>query len=312
MEGLLSVLNRFLPFATPGTPLVQDLLHLVGLCLLLYYAPQIQELLQRRRGGTEVLASGVDEPDPRRDVREAHEERLEEDDLVNNDPEADEGHLGEVDVEQFQPQDILEEGQPGPAHAPDAATQRNVGAKKAKSLARRDQRRAYHEFMRSQGEAQRARDAEGAAEREAALAAEKERRRVTAAALDAKKAKEREERRVREEQDRVAELKRRELAVSIVKDELAARNMSDLFRVAEQVGGDVDEEWVGAILNAAGVIGRKGNTMTMVTSMGWVVSVTEEQMASLYIAAAENGMGDEHGKVEMDDLGAVLETLLRA
>ena len=312
MEGLLSVLNRFLPFATPGTPLVQDLLHLVGLCLLLYYAPQIQELLQRRRGGTEVLASGVDEPDPRRDVREAHDERLEEDDLVNNDPEADEGHLGEVDVEQFQPQDILEEGQPGLAHAPDAATQRNVGAKKAKSLARRDQRRAYHEFMRSQGEAQRARDAEGAAERDAALAAEKERRRVAAAALDAKKAKEREERRVREEQDRVAELKRRELAVSIVKDELAARNMSDLFRVAEQVGGDVDEEWVGAILNAAGVIGRKGNTMTMVTSMGWVVRVTEEQMASLYIAAAENGMGDEHGKVEMDDLGAVLETLLRA
>jgi hypothetical protein len=165
--------------------------------------------------------------------------------------------------------------------------------------------------MRSQGEAQRARDAEGAAEREAALAAEKERRRATAAALDAKKAKEREERREREEQGRMEELKRRELAVSIVRDELAARNMSDLFKVAEQVGGDIDEDWVEAMLNAAGVIGRKGGTMTMVTSMGWVVEVTEEQMANLYIAAAEHRMGGEDGKVELNELGTVLETILR-
>lgn len=316
MPGLLIVLNRLLPFATPGTPLVQDLLHLAALCLLLYYAPRIQESFQEQGDQQNASGSGVAEPgagtNAQQDIREAHEERLEDDDLADNDPEADVVHPREqVDVEQVPQRDILDDGQPGPAHAPNAATQRNVGAKKAKSLARRDQRRAYHEFMRSQGEAQRARDAEGAAEREAALAAEKERRRATAAALDAKKAKEREERREREEQGRMEELKRRELAVSIVRDELAARNMSDLFKVAEQVGGDIDEDWVEAMLNAAGVIGRKGGTMTMVTSMGWVVEVTEEQMANLYIAAAEHRMGGEDGKVELNELGTVLETILR-
>ena len=316
MPGLLSILNRLLPFATPGTPLVQDLLHLTALCLLLYYAPQLQELLQKPLDQTNVPESGVAESatgtNTQQDVRETHEERLEDDDLANDDPEADAAHLREqVDVEQVPQRDILEDGQPGPAHAPKAATQRNVGAKKAKSLARRDQRRAYHEFMRSQGEAQRARDAEGAAEREAKLAADKERRKAATAKLDAKKAKEREERREREEQERMEELKRRELAVRIVKDELAARNMSDLFKVAEQVGGDADEVWVEAMLKAAGVIGRTGNTMTMVTSMGWVVRVTGDQIANLYIAAAENGMGGEDGKIQMDELGAVLETMLR-
>ena len=165
--------------------------------------------------------------------------------------------------------------------------------------------------MRSQGDAQRARDAEGAAEREAVLAAEKERRKAAAAALDAKKAKEREEGRLKEDRERAGELERRELAVNIVKAELYARNMSDLFAVARQVGGDVDEVWVEKMLNAAGIIGRKGNILTMVTSTGWVVRVNEEQMANLYIAAAETGRGCADGRVEMEDLGAFLETMLR-
>ena len=39
---------------------------------------------------------------------------------------------------------------------------------------------------------------------------------------------------------------------------------------------------------------------------------SEQQMANLYIVAAENGMGDADGRIEMEDLGAVLETMLRA
>jgi hypothetical protein len=314
-SGLLKVLNRLLPFATPGTPLVQDLLHLAALCLVLYYAPQIQEITQTYRRG---------QPTPSQDTADNTVESYGQDnppdvqDLVDNNPgnegqEADIVPPDEQMNDAVQPQHhVLEEGQPGPARVPNVGQRGDIGAKKAKSLARRDQRRAYHEFMRSQGDAQRARDAEGAAEREAALAAEKERRKAAEAALDAKKAKEREERWLRGEHERADELKRRELAVSIVRSELYARNMSDLFNVAEQVGGDVDEVWVEKILNAAGVIGRKGDTLTMATSMGWVVRVTEEQMANLYIAAAENGMGDADGRVEMEDLGAVLETMLRA
>jgi hypothetical protein len=313
-SGLLKLLNRLLPFATPGTPLVQDLLHLAALCLILYYAPQVQEMLHihlhRQATPSQDTADDIVGTYAQDNPPEVPDEPLEDNESGIDNREADVVPPREQinDAVQEQPQ-IVEEGQPGPAHIPNVGQRGDVGAKKAKSLARRDQRRAYHEFMRSQGDAQRARDAEGAAEREAALAAEKERRKAAEAALDAKKAKEREERRLKEDHDRAQELKRRELAVNIVKAELCARNMSDLFKVAEQVGGDVDDAWVEKILNAAGVIGRKGNTLTMVTSMGWVVRVTEEQMANLYIAT---GMGDADGRVEMEDLGAVLETMLRA
>ena len=313
LSEVLKILNQLLPFATPGTPLVQDLLHLAALCLLLYLAPEIQKRLHGQGTTIQGTANDADGIYIRDTPPEIEEQSLEDSDSGINDREADIVPPHEEVNDVVEPQNhILEEGQPGPAHVPILGPRGDVGAKKAKSLARRDQRRAYHEFMRSQGDAQRARDAEGAAEREAELAAEKERRRAAKAALDAKKAKEREDRRVREEYERTAELKRRELAVSLVKDELAARNACDLFKVAEQVGGDVDEAWVEKILNAAGVIGRKGNTLTMVTSMGWVTSVTDEQMARLYIAAVENGMGNADGRVEMEDLGAVLETILRS
>lgn len=310
LSGFVKALNRLVPFATPGTSLVQDLLHLIALCLILYYA---DSYFHRQATPVQDTADDIVGSYNQDNALEAEEEPQEDDDSGIDEREADmvppHEHLN--DAVPPQPH-ILEEGQPGPARVPNVGQRGDVGAKKAKSLARRDQRRAYHEFMRSQGDAQRARDAEGAAEREAAVAAEKERRKAAEAALDAKKAKEREERRLREERERTQELQRRELAVSIVKAELDERNMSDLFNVAEQVGGDVDEVWAEKILNAAGVIGRKGNTLTTVTSMGWVVRVTEEQMANLYVVAAENGIGDTDGRVEMEDLGAVLETMLRA
>ena len=316
-SGILGSLNRLLPFATPGTPPVQDLIHLVAVCLLLYFAPQIQEYLrgprdilqtQPEQEATDLVAT--QDEDNHEDMR--NEAPAAEPFLGGGEPDAAAAPLREaVRDEQLLQDDILE-GQPGPAHVPNTAANRNVGAKKAKSLARRDQRRAYHEFVRSQGDAERARDAEGAAERDAALTAERERRRAAEAALDAKKAKERDERKAKEEQDRADKLRRREFAVGIVRDELAARNMCDLFRVPEKVGGDVDEIWVENMLNAAGVLGKKGDTLTMITSMGWVVRVTEQQMANLYITAAEDGMGGADGRIEMEDLGAVLETMLRA
>lgn len=313
-SGLIGILNRLLPFATPGTPLVQDLLHLAALCLLLYLAPQIQETLQRCRGVPGPAHHGTADdfagPENHENARETDEE-LPEDDVVREDPREAGVPQQERAPDVEPPQDgQFEEGQPGPAQIPNTAANRNVGAKKAKSLARRDQRRAYHEFMRSQGDAQRARDAEGAAERDAAMTAEKERRKAAEVALEAKKAKERDERKAKEEQERLVEIKRRELAVNIVKDELNARNMCDLFKVAERVGDDVDEVWVEKLLKTAGFIGLKGNAMTVVTSTGWVVRVTEEQMANMYIAATENGIGDSNGRVEMEELGVVLERML--
>ena len=317
--GLLASFNRLLPFATPGTPVIQDLLHLAAICTLLYYAPQIQDLLQQRRNRPSASANSTGDHVPANDDQQAIHElddrelQGEDEPLDQQQPQLDVPFEQEQNDEQHPQAGDVEIGQPGPAHLPNAATQRNVGAKKAKSLARRDQRRAYHEFMRSQGDAQRTRDAEGAAEREAAISAEQERRKAVAAELDTKKAREREERKARDEQDRKEELKRRELAVSMVKQQLAAHNMCDLFRVAKQIGGDVDDQWVERMLDAAGVLGRKGDVVTMVTSTGWVARVSASQMANLYITAAENSIGDEQsGKVEMDELGAVLETMLRA
>ena len=310
----LALLNRLLPFATPGTPLIQDLLHLAAICILLYFAPQIEDWLHRREanaGDNNAETAAIVPNDNDRDAEAGANDA--EPDAMPEEGEVDGLDDEDLDDDRPPPANVIPgEGQAGAAaHAGDIPPERNVGAKKAKSLARRDQRRAYNEFMRSQGEAQRARDAEGATEREAALAVEKERRRAAEVALEAKKAKEREQRRQREETERKEEICRRELAVSLVKEELEARNMCDLSKTAQLVGDDVDEEWVERILRATGVIGKKGDTMTMVTSTGWVVRVTAEDMAKLYTTAAENGIGGDDGRIEYDELGAVLETMIR-
>ncbi|KAK3725408.1 hypothetical protein LTR37_000378 [Vermiconidia calcicola] len=315
MANLFSFLNRLLPFATPGTPLLQDLLHLGVICTLLYFAPQIQECLLPRPHGDQHPVPAEDhvanvEPDQLREA-EREQERHRDPDLNDANIADDHDRQENVHYQQEDQPGPIPEGQPGPARAPDTTAPRNVGAKKAKSLARRDQKRAYNEFMRSQGEAQRARDAEGAAEREAALAAEKERRRAAAVALEAKKAKEREQRREREEAERREEIRRRELAVSIVRQELQDSNMCDLFKVARQLGDDIDEEWVEQILRASGLIGRKGDIMTTITGMGWVVSVTADDMAQLYRTATDRRLGDDYGRVDYNDLGALLETSIR-
>ncbi|KAK5128825.1 hypothetical protein LTR85_000158 [Meristemomyces frigidus] len=315
MTSLLNVFNRFLPFATPGTPVVQDLLHLLAICGLLYYAPHIQDWVQRRRVGEVDRDQDIGqegEPVPN-DGDEAPEDQHNDagDAAIDAGEPREAAGVPEHEAQQPQPANIDEAAQAGPAHAVNIPTHRNVGAKKAKSMARRDQRRAYHEFQRSQGEAQRALDAEGAAEREAALAAERERRRVAEAALIAKNAREREQKREAERREREEEIRRREQAVGIVKRDLEETRMCDLFKVAKQAGGDVDEEWVEKILKAGGVIGRKGDVMTMITSMGWVVRVSEEDMAKLYRAALEREKDSEDGQVGFDALGSMLEVYLR-
>ncbi|TKA68328.1 hypothetical protein B0A55_08543 [Friedmanniomyces simplex] len=319
MASILSYLNRLLPFATPGTPLIQDLLHLAAICSALYFAPQIQHWYQQRHAHGQPLVDEqphVDEPrEPQANgdgnvadgvVREDHIEPDErptgpdDHENIHDDEQDAEAHAGEAD----------EAVQPGPAHIPEMPAARNVGAKKAKALAKKDQRRAYHEFQRSQGEAQRARDAEGAAEREAELAAERERRRATEAALEAKKARERELKREQERRAREEDIRRREAVVRIAREELEERRVCDLMKVARRVGEDVDVEWVEKIVMASGVVGRKGSVVTMITGMGWVVRVTEEEMAAVYRRAVKEEAADSEGRISLDVLGRMLEDAL--
>lgn len=322
----LRSINRLLPFATPGTPLLQDLIHLGVLCVLLYFAPQIQEHLQRRSQHQHEVPEAV--PIEAQDPPEAHQHGVnadiqhgvdggdEDGEVIGQDPNPANDGPPNADFEAFQRDqinDVNGAGPADPAAAANLAAQRNVGAKKAKSLARRDQRRAYHEFQRAQGEAQRARDAEGAAEREAALAAEKERRRAVEAELEAKKAREREKKKEQDRKEREEELSRRERAVALVKRELAERKMCNVFDVVKHVGGtDVDELWVERILNANGLLGKRDDgSFTMITGTGWIVKVTSDDMRTTYQNAAEQEIGDENGRISYEELGGLLEQVLK-
>jgi len=55
---------------------------------------------------------------------------------------------------------------------------------------------------------------------------------------------------------------------------------------------------------------KRDGVLTMVTGMGWVVRVSDEDMAEAYRVAVEQG-GDEQGHVSYDELGGTLETVLR-
>lgn len=319
MASIIGLINRLLPFATPGTPLLQDLVHLGAICTILYYAPQIQTWAQDRQhpnsqagDDTAVDAALVaDGPNP------PHEEAPRDDARGLNDHADRRAPVEDFENAQFNDpveenaNAHIEEGQPGPAGPPNVPAHRNVGAKKAKSLARKDQRRAYNEFMRSQGDAQRAEEAKGAAEREAAIAAEKERRKAAAAVVEAKKAKEREQKREAERKQREEEMKSRELAINLVREALDSDGLCDLFKVAKQVGGDADEEWVERILRASDLVGMKDGVLTMITSVGWAARVSQQDVRQLYENAATQDVSDESGAVGYDRLGSMFETILR-
>jgi len=96
---------------------------------------------------------------------------------------------------------------------------RVVGAKKAKSLARRDQRRSYNEFMRQQGNLQRARERRlEEVEREEQRGVREERERVERE-IEERKERERRERREREEGERRREVEDVRRVVEIVQGE---------------------------------------------------------------------------------------------
>ncbi|GAB7360013.1 hypothetical protein MBLNU230_g7538t1 [Neophaeotheca triangularis] len=329
MASLLAYFNKLLPFATPGTPLIQDLTHLAAICTLLYFAPQIQERLQRPSGvfqtnqhQEETAGAGRDnnEPNPNQpaqnnaqdfpDGAEAGFNHREPAPAANHQHE-DQNLPREEDDDDDSDDD--DDPQPGPANRNPANAeippQRNVGAKKLKSIQRRDQRRAYHEFQRSQGEAQRARDAEGAEERDAALAAEKARRKAKEAEVRAREAREREVKKEGERREWEEGVKRREEVVRIVRGELAGRGRVELWEVARRVGGDVDDEWVEKVLRVAGVVGGKGvvdGGVVMVTGRGWVVRVTGEDMRVVYEKAAREKVGDQDGRVSLQQIGTML------
>jgi len=313
MSGVISFvtrsINRLLPFATPGTPLIQDLLHLAALCSALYFAPQIQAYIQR-----DVTQRPVDEPTEAATEVALRENIQQQAPAPQEQPHQPEPQAPDLPRQDHQPEDAFQEpdpadGAPGPVNPqPRAIVAREVGKKKAASLARRDQKRAYHEFQRQQGEIQRARDAEGAEEREAQLARERTRRAVADAELREREAREREERKVRETEAWEREVQRREGAARVVRERLAQRGMVRLAEVVETVGG-VEEKWIEGIVRASGVLGEREGLVTMLTGGGWIVRVGRAEMDECYRRVLDMDAGG--GNIASKDVGGVLETVIR-
>ncbi|KAF1348049.1 hypothetical protein BDV97DRAFT_400235 [Delphinella strobiligena] len=328
MFAILNRLNRLLPFATPGTPIIQDLLHLAALCTVLYYAPQIQSYVQARlkkdesQHGHQATDNQQHEELPDHEFAAEEPRRVPQPRGVENDEDDLEQ---EVDLPEEENQPLFpgdgaqDEGAgrvddfAGPAGPRPAPSTRTVGAKKAKSLARKDQRRAYHEFQRSQGEAQRARDAEGAAQREAQLASERARRAALEAEVEAKRAKEREEKKDRELRAQREELERRERAVLEVRREVREKGICDAAAVAKRIGGGADGPWVVGLVKASGLLreSRDGGKMVLMTESGWVVEVGREDMEAVYSSVLQGGRTDDSGRVSHTALGSVLEDAIR-
>ncbi|KAH7044610.1 hypothetical protein B0J12DRAFT_742426 [Macrophomina phaseolina] len=319
----------------PGTPLLQDLVHTLALCVFLYFAPTIFEN-NRSAPAPPLGAAGAPPTDAGGPRHGGHTDYADDvpvprdaDGLLPAEHEGPDAAAGfaddDNDEEQFEEEEDFEaedlaafeaaaggqhqpfvedaadaDGQPGPAD-PDAAAaaaaarraaaNRQVGAKKARSIARRDQRRAYHEFVRSQAEAQRAREAEGAEEREAELFEEKRRRAVAEAALEEKARKEREERRERERRAREEEMTAQQEALRLVRTALETRGAVELLRAD------------GLVVKGKG----RDGCVRMITAGGWVVRVEESDMQAAWKRVA----GLQKAKITFADLGEALEEVLK-
>ncbi|KAF2461927.1 hypothetical protein BDY21DRAFT_330016 [Lineolata rhizophorae] len=346
LRGVQSVLNFFLPFTDRNTPLLQDIAHTAALCAILYYAPRY---LEQRRNAAEAEQQQEQQAEIDELPQEQQNEQQFDDAAIDSSDAEFEGELGAVDangepagpadvppqppfapdapippaVHDFNDADFVE---PGPAAAaggarPGAqparragAADRPVGAKKAKSLARRDQRRAYHEFQRMQGDAARRAAAEGAEEREAALAEERARRAAVERELEEKARREREAKKEREEEAMREEREKRKKVEGWVRQTLREENTRAALNLKE-LGKSVgrSREWVEGVVKAVGVLGLRKTpegtkVLVMITGGGWLVRLDNSIMTEMYEKTAELD-GSQIGFVQA---GRILETILKA
>ncbi|KAF2194619.1 hypothetical protein K469DRAFT_706091 [Zopfia rhizophila CBS 207.26] len=325
------ILNLLLPFTNPQTPLLQDFVHTAVLCSALYFAPQIAEHYHNRSlnyrdptyvpsvepdGEAEVSEQDeiphdvgvVEEPD------EADQEDVALPPLAPTPPELQQQH--QAFVEDDEPIGGLAEPIAGPANpqpnGPRPTPQnRVIGAKKAKSLARKDQRRAYHEFHRQQAEIRRAQEAEGKEKREALLAEEKKRRAEVEREIQAREKEGRERKKEEERREVEQERQRRERVVRLVKEGLNKQGAVDLVELTSNEGKD--QLWIERLVKASGILSQsdvKGEAHIMITGDGWVVRIDAELMREAYASAMASGER-KGGKITFEEFGGFLENAVK-
>ncbi|KAF2715760.1 hypothetical protein K504DRAFT_457896 [Pleomassaria siparia CBS 279.74] len=347
MGALLSIFNRLLPFTSPTTPVYQDLIHTAILFLTLYYGPQLVEVYNTHVQPPQPHPDPG--PDPNDPLDATQDDNLPIDEnliLIDSDEELDPPPLAPTPPLGFAglaqpplPRDDwgAQNGfDAGPANAnghghghghghmgaagmdPDrprpTPQNRTVGAKKAKSLARKDQRRAYHEFHRQEAEIRRLREAEGKDEREALLAAEKARRAEVEREIQDRERLERERKKEEERKEAEEERLRRERVVDRVRRELKRVGAVDLVGVAWEEGKD--RLWMERLVRASGILSQtsktpKPDSHTMITGQGWLVRVDRRLMADAYAEAVAYG-DSKDGNLSFADLGTILERAVRA
>ncbi|KAL6705626.1 hypothetical protein ACN47E_006573 [Coniothyrium glycines] len=337
MGALLSLpvtlLNSLLPFTNTNTPLYQDLIHTAILCGTLYFAPQIADWYNTQQAQTGVHDEQQTQDDnipSQPAVIENLEEPPRDERLVLQHDEDNEGpppqaptppphnvqqHARVEDDPHGIPRDpnnfIPPEAGPANDRPRPTPANRTVGAKKAKSLARKDQRRAYHEFHRQEAELRKLQDAEGAEEREAALNAEKERRAKIEEEIRDKEREERERVKKEREKEAAEEAERREQCLARVKSEVLSKGAVDLVEEAWKEGKD--RVWVERLVRASGLLTllQRDGAHAMLTGHGWLVRVDEELMAHVYADAEMHGAGSA-GKVSFGTFGDLLEKAVLA
>jgi hypothetical protein len=324
MTSLLSILNTLLPFTDPSRPLWCDILHTLLLCTFLYFGPQIR--VGRVYDLTLWIGGRHEHADEVAELDESRADALYG--VVEPEQAAEDSHAegpGFVDADDHELDPPLIDAPPAadPDDAPNAARQRPatrqrdptraVGAKKAKSLARKDRQRAYNEFLREQGNAQRARDAEGAAEREQEAFKERERRKAIEERIQEQKAQERAVRKEKEDKTRREEEYKIATALRLIDEGLRGRVVR-LGEVAKTV--DTDLGWVQALVKREGYLGIKEQhgmkVMTMVTTQGYLVRIDNILMQETYRQVVASRVSDDDSDITVDDIGGRLERVLLA
>lgn len=330
MGILLSTLNRLLPFTHADTPLTQDLIHTAILFTTLYYAPQIADYYHAHIATAQNPTQDHTHPAPPNDQQDAADTGADEQIPVDEDfvlqPDTDnEDFDGPPPHAPIPPQaadhqlpqgadaNAWVDGDPGPAERPQPTrANRVIGAKKAKSLARRDQRRAYHEFHRSQAEQRKLEEEATRAEREEVLEREKARRAEVEREIVEREREERLRKKEEEKREQEEERRRRERVVERVRGEIEKKGAVDLVDVAVEEGKDA--LWVERLVRASGMmaqVGKEAGVKLMITGEGWLVRLDAELMEKAYADAVSFG-DSRDGKVSYKDFGGILERAVRA
>lgn len=177
-------------------------------------------------------------------------------------------------------------------------TPKKLGAKKLKSLERRDRHRAYHEWLRGQSEMRNA-ELASREEEDREIAFENARRRaVEEERIMAKKEKEREERVALEER----KVREEREAVESVVEAVRGRKVVELDVVAKKVKRE--REWVEAVLRRE-VLAKKAEEgeMRMILSRKWVCLGAQETKKFWQVV-------EEKGRMDWTEMGKVFEEIL--